>query len=58
VAGVTLWTGSAPGLIAGMTQINVLLPEALPSGTALGAVPVILDAAGSLSPPVVISVTQ
>jgi uncharacterized protein (TIGR03437 family) len=56
VAGVTLWSGSAPGLIAGVTQINVQLPASLPSGTALGAVPVILNAAGALSPPALISV--
>jgi uncharacterized protein (TIGR03437 family) len=58
VPGVTLWSGSAPGLIAGVTQINVQLPAALPSGTALGAVPVILDWADTLSPPALISVKQ
>ena len=56
VPGVTLWSGAAPGLIEGVTQINVQLPAELPSGTALGAVPVILDMAGALSPPVLISV--
>ena len=55
VPGATLWSGAAPGLIEGVTQINVQLPAALPSGTALGAVPVILDTAGALSPPVPIS---
>jgi uncharacterized protein (TIGR03437 family) len=58
VAGTTLWSGAAPGLIEGVTQINVQLPAALPAGTNLSAVPVILDAAGVLSPPVNISVKQ
>jgi uncharacterized protein (TIGR03437 family) len=58
VAGATLWSGSAPGLIAGVAQINVQLPTALPSGTALGAVPVILDWADTLSPSALISVKQ
>jgi uncharacterized protein (TIGR03437 family) len=58
VPGATLWSGAAPGLIEGVTQINVQLPAALPSGTTLGAVPVILDTAGALSPPVLISVKQ
>jgi uncharacterized protein (TIGR03437 family) len=56
VPGTTLFSGSAPGLIVGVTQINVQLPAVLPSGTALGAVPVILDLAGTPSPPVLISV--
>ena len=56
LAGTTVWSGSAPGLVAGVTQINVQLPAALPSGTAFGAVPVILNAMGALSPPVFISV--
>ena len=55
LAGTTVWSGSAPGLVAGVTQINVQLPAALPSGTALGAVPV-LNALGALSAPVLISV--
>jgi uncharacterized protein (TIGR03437 family) len=58
VPGVTLWSGAAPGLIEGVTQINVQLPAALPSGTALGTVPVVLDTAGALSTPVLISVKQ
>jgi uncharacterized protein (TIGR03437 family) len=58
VAGTTLWSGAAPGLIEGVTQINVQLPAALPAGTNLSAVPVILNAAGTLSPPVNISVKQ
>ena len=56
MAGATLWAGAAPGIIAGVTQINVRLPASLPPGTSLLAVPVILDTAGSLSPPVTISV--
>jgi uncharacterized protein (TIGR03437 family) len=56
VPGVTLWSGAAPGLIEGVTQINVQLPAALPAGTNLGAVPVILNAAGTFSPPALISV--
>lgn len=58
VAGTTLFSGSAPGLIAGVTQINVQLPASLPSGTTPGAVPTILDMAGAMSPPVLISVKQ
>ena len=58
VPGITTWSGSAPGLIAGVTQINVQLPAALPSGTALGTVTVILAAADTLSPPALISVKQ
>jgi uncharacterized protein (TIGR03437 family) len=57
VAGTTVWSGSAPGLVAGVTQINVQLPAALPSGTAPGAVPVILNAMGALSQAVFISET-
>jgi uncharacterized protein (TIGR03437 family) len=55
VPGTTLFSGSAPGLIVGVTQINVQLPAALPAGTPLGAVPVVLDLAGTLAPPVLIS---
>ncbi|HSB18172.1 MAG TPA: SBBP repeat-containing protein [Bryobacteraceae bacterium] len=58
VAGVTLWSGAAPGLIAGVTQINVQLPAELPSGIELDAVPMILNAAATPSPPVLISVKQ
>jgi uncharacterized protein (TIGR03437 family) len=58
VAGNTLWSGSAPGLISGVTQIDVQLPAALPAGTALGAVPVVINADNALSPPVLISVKQ
>jgi uncharacterized protein (TIGR03437 family) len=58
VPGATLWSGAAPGLIEGVTQINVQLPAALPAGTTLGAVPTILNAGGTLSPPVLISVKQ
>ena len=39
--GVTLWAGAAPGLIAGLTQINVQMPATLPAGTKLAAVPVV-----------------
>jgi uncharacterized protein (TIGR03437 family) len=58
VAGKTLWSGSAPGLVAGVTQINVQLPAALPPGALLGATSVVLDAAGIFSPPVLMSVKQ
>ena len=58
VLGTTLWSGAAPGLIEGVTQINVQLPAALPTETNLSAVPVILNAAGTLSPSVPISVKQ
>lgn len=55
VAGTTLFSGSAPGLIAGVTQINVQLPGSLPDGTVLSAVPVVLDVVGSNAPAVLIS---
>jgi uncharacterized protein (TIGR03437 family) len=56
VPGITLFSGSAPGLIAGVTQINVQLPAALPSGTLLNATPTVRGLAGTKSPPVLISV--
>jgi uncharacterized protein (TIGR03437 family) len=55
VAGITLFSGSAPGLIAGVTQINVQLPGSLPAGTLLNAVPVVLDVVGTKAPAVLIS---
>ena len=58
VAGVTVWSGAAPGLIAGVTQINVQLPGSLPPNTTLLAVPVVLNMAGTVSPPARISVKQ
>ncbi len=58
VAGTTLFSGAAPGLIAGVTQINVQLPVSLPAGTVLNAVPVVLDVAGTKGPAVLISVQQ
>jgi len=59
VAGTTLWSGAAPGLIEGVTQINVQLPASLPAGTSLSAVPVVLSAPPNIfSPPVNISVKQ
>lgn len=53
-----LWAGSAPGLIAGVTQINVQLPAALPAGTNLAAVPVVVNSSGVLSEPAPVSLTQ
>jgi uncharacterized protein (TIGR03437 family) len=58
VPGTVLWAGSAPGLIAGVTQINVQLPATLPAETNLAAAPVALNSPGVLSPPVPISVTR
>jgi uncharacterized protein (TIGR03437 family) len=58
VQGMVLWAGSAPGLIAGVTQINVQLPATLPAETNLAAAPVALNSPGVLSPPVPISVTR
>jgi uncharacterized protein (TIGR03437 family) len=55
VAGAVLWAGSAPGLIAGVTQINVQLPT-LPAGTNPAAVPVVLIQPGVQSPSASISV--
>ncbi|HEX3747490.1 MAG TPA: SBBP repeat-containing protein [Bryobacteraceae bacterium] len=55
-AGTTLWSGAAPGLIEGVTQVNVQLPASLPSGTTQNAVPVILNVGGVDAPAVNISV--
>jgi uncharacterized protein (TIGR03437 family) len=55
VQGTTLWAGSAPGLIVGLTQVNVQLPASLPDGTNLNAVPVVLNSS-VFSPPAPISV--
>ncbi len=56
VSQVSSWIGAAPGLIEGVTQINVKLPAALPQGTNLAAVPVALSAVELVSPTVLISV--
>ena len=56
VPGTTLWSGSAPTLIFGVTQINVQLPASLPPGTNLSAVPLVLQVFGQSSPPVSIAV--
>jgi uncharacterized protein (TIGR03437 family) len=58
IPGATLWSGAAPGLVFGVTQINVQLPQALPAGTLLSAVPVVLNTEGVVSPAVSISVSQ
>jgi len=58
VAGTTLWSGAAPGIVEGMTQINVQLPSSLPAGTDLGKVPVVLNTESAVSPSVLISVKQ
>lgn len=58
VPGTVLWAGSAPGLIAGVTQINVQLPAMLPAATNLAAVPVVVISPGVFSPPAPISVTR
>src|ERR1022692_1678741 len=60
-AGLTanvVWAGSAPGLIAGATQINAQLPASLPAGTNLAAVPVVVISPGVASPPAPISVVE
>ena len=56
--GHVLWAGSAPGLIAGVTQINVRLPASLPAGTNLAAVPVVVIPPGVFSPAAPMSVVQ
>jgi uncharacterized protein (TIGR03437 family) len=56
--GTVLWSGSAPTLVAGVTQINVVLPASLPAGTTLSAVPVLLISEGAISAPAFISVKQ
>jgi uncharacterized protein (TIGR03437 family) len=58
VAGTVLWSGAAPGIIQGVTQINVQLPAALPGKTPLNAVPMTLEVDGVYSPAVSISVKQ
>jgi uncharacterized protein (TIGR03437 family) len=58
VPGTTLWSGAAPGLVFGVTQINVRLPNALPAGTVLNAVPMVLNTEGVLSPAASISIVQ
>ena len=60
-AGLTanvVWAASAPGLIAGATQINAQLPASLPAGTNLAAVPVVVISPGVASPPAPISVVE
>ena len=58
MAGTTLWGGAAPGIVEGMTQVNVQLPAQLPAGTDLTKVSVVLLAENVDSPPVLISVKQ
>jgi uncharacterized protein (TIGR03437 family) len=58
VPGTVLWSGSAPGLIVGVTQINVQLPTALPPGTPLDDVPVVLNLVATPSAPVNLSVKR
>ena len=58
VPGNVIWAGSAPGLIAGGSQINMQLPASLPAGTDLSAVPLLLIEAPIFSLPAPISVTQ
>jgi uncharacterized protein (TIGR03437 family) len=58
VPGTTLWSGSAPGLIFGVTQINVQLPTTLPAATVLSAVPMVLEVSGQQSPPMSITLAQ
>jgi len=59
VAGTVVFAGAAPGLVAGVEQINVQLPASLPAGTNLSAVPMIVNAGLDDSAPVVyISVAQ
>jgi len=52
------WAGSAPGMIAGLTQINAQLPASLPAGTNLAAVPVVVNSPGAFSPAAPISVVE
>ena len=56
VEGTTRWSGSAPQLIFGVTQINVQLPSSLPQGTNLARVPVVLNEFVEYSAAVSISV--
>jgi len=46
-AGQVLYAGAAPGLVAGITQINVRLPDSVSSG----AVPVVLQVGAAVSQP-------
>jgi uncharacterized protein (TIGR03437 family) len=57
--GKVLWAGAAPGLIGGVTQINVQLPDTLPPiVTLLTPLPVSIAMGGNGSPPAFISVMQ
>jgi uncharacterized protein (TIGR03437 family) len=56
VEGTVLWSGSAPTLVAGVTQINVRIPATLPAAVNLAAVPVSISSLGNQSPAVLISV--
>jgi uncharacterized protein (TIGR03437 family) len=58
VGSTTEWAGLAPGLIAGVIQINAQVPTILPAGTNLAAVPLVLVPLGVpvTSPPAPISV--
>jgi uncharacterized protein (TIGR03437 family) len=42
-----LWAGSSPGSIAGLLQVNAIVPAAVPAGD---AVPILLKVASAISP--------
>lgn len=59
VPGEVQYQGAAPGLVAGLTQINVRLPDTLPAGTNLDAVPISIRMGnGSLSVPLATVATR
>ena len=46
VPGQVLWAGGAPGLLAGVSQVNVRLPQALPTDAPNLSVVVVLIQSG------------
>jgi uncharacterized protein (TIGR03437 family) len=53
------YQGAAPSLVAGITQINVRLPDTLPSNTNLDAVPISIRVGnGMLSVPLATVATR
>jgi len=43
VDAIVTYAGAAPGLVAGVLQVNVVVPNGAPSG---GAIPIVLVTAG------------
>jgi uncharacterized protein (TIGR03437 family) len=56
--GTVVWAGAAPGLIIGVIQVNVQVPESILSGSALAAVPMTMGCSLYASPPMLVSVAK